>query len=244
MDTNRTTERVVGTLFIVATVGSIVASAVLGGALDGPDYLIDLSAHQGRIILAALIFLIAATSAFATAFLLFPILRRHDEGLAAGYVGLRAFENVFYIAGIASLLTMLTVSQNDASSVAADLPLLGATLLAFHDWSILLGTLIFFALGAATLNYVLFRSRLVPRWLAIWGLVGAPLALGYGLLGLLGYGTDLGSPLMLLAMPIAVQEMVFAGRLIVRGFDRPAEDHDRTPEARQGMVASAARPLG
>jgi hypothetical protein len=246
MDANRTTERAVGTLFIVATAGSIAASAVLGGALDGPDYLIDLSAHQGRVTLAALIFLIAATSAFATAVLLFPILRRHSEGLAAGYVGLRAFENVFYIAGIVSLLAMLTVSQNDAigTSAATDLPLLGATLLALHDWSILIGTLLFFALGAATLNYVLFRSRLAPRWLSTWGLIGAPLALGYGLLGLLGYGTDLGSPLMLLAMPIAVQEMVFAGWLIIRGFDRPAEDHDRIPEARQSVVASAARPVG
>jgi hypothetical protein len=239
MDTNRTTERTVGTLFIVATVGSIAASAVLGGALDGADYLIDLAAHQGRVTLATLIFLIAATSAFATAFLLFPILRRHDEGLAAGYVGLRAFENIFYVAGIVSLLAMLTVSQNDAigTGAATDLPLLGATLLAFHDWSILIGTLIFFALGAATLNYVLFRSRLVPRWLATWGLIGAPLALGYGLLGLLGYGTDLGSPLMLLAMPIALQELVFAGRLILRGFDRPTFDHSQTQEPRVATLA-------
>jgi uncharacterized membrane protein len=156
MDTNRATERTVGTLFIVATVGSIAASAALGSVLDGPDYLADLAAHQGRVILAALIFLVAACSAFATSFLLFPILRRHAEGLAAGNVGLRAFENVFYVAGVVTLLVMLTVSQSDAIGAvgATDLPLLGATLLAFHDWSILIGTLIFFALGAATLNYV------------------------------------------------------------------------------------------
>jgi hypothetical protein len=230
MDTDRTTERVVGTLFIVATAGSIAASAVLGGALDGPDYLADLSAHQGRVILAALIFLVAATSAFATSFLLFPILRRHAEGLAAGYVGLRAFENVFYIAGIVGLLAMLTVSQSDAVSTVTDLRLLGATLLAFHDWSILVGTLIFAGVGSTTLNYVLFRSRLVPRWLATWGLIGAPLLVGYGMLGLLGFETSLGSPLMLLAMPIAVQEMVFAGWLITRGLDRPAVHHGPPPQ--------------
>jgi hypothetical protein len=237
MDTNRTTERAVGTLFVVATAGSIAASAVLGGALDGPDYLIDLSAHQGRVTLAAVIFLIAATSAFATSVLLFPILRRHDEGLAAGYVGLRAFENIFYIGGIVSLLAMLTVSQNDAISIASDLPLLGATLLALHDWSILIGTLVFAGVGSTTLNYVLFRSRLVPRWLATWGLIGALLLVGYGLLGLLGYGTDLGSPLMLLAMPIAVQELVFAGWLIIRGFDRPTFDHSETQEPRVATLA-------
>jgi hypothetical protein len=239
MDTDRTTERAVGTLFVAATVGSLAASAALGSVLDGPDYLADLAAHEGRVILAVLIFLIAACSAFATSFLLFPILRRHAEGLAAGYVGLRAFENVLYVAGVVTLLAMLTVSQNDAigAAGAADLPLLGATLLAFHDWSILIGTLVFFALGAAILNYVLLRSRLVPRWLSTWGLIGAPLALGYGVLGILGYGTELGSPLMLLAMPIALQELVFAVRLITRGFDRPAVGRGGVPASRVDTMA-------
>jgi hypothetical protein len=239
MDTSRTTERTVGTLFIAATVASIAGSVALGSVLDGPDYLIDLATQQGRVILAVLIFLIAATSAFATSVLLFPILRRHAEGLAAGYVGLRAFENVLYVTGVVALLAMLTVSQNDAigTAGATDLPLLGATLLALHDWSILIGTLLFFALGAATLNYVLFRSRLVPRWLSIWGLIGAPLALTYGVLGVLGYGTDLGSPLMLLAMPIAFQELVFAGWLITRGFDRPTVDRSQTSEPRVTTLA-------
>jgi uncharacterized membrane protein len=190
-------------------------------------------------MLAALLFLIAASAAFTTSFLLFPILRRHAEGLAAGYVGLRAFENIFYVTGVVALLAMLTVSQNTAISTAgaSDLPLLGAALLALHDWSILIGTLIFFALGAAALNYVLLRSRLVPRWLSIWGLIGAPLTLSYGVAGVLGYGTDLGSPLMLLAMPIAFQEMVFAGWLITRGFDRPTVDRSQTPEPRVTTLA-------
>lgn len=239
MDTNRTTERAVGTLFIVATVASISGSVALGSVLDEPDYLLDLSAQQGRVILAALIFLMAATSAFATAFLLYPILRRHAEGLAAGYVGLRAFENVFYVAGVVSLLAMLTVSQHDAIGTpeATDLPLLGATLMALHDWSILIGTLIFFALGAATLNYVLYRSRLVPRWLSTWGLIAAPLAFTYGVLGIFGWGTDLGSPLMLLAMPIALQEMVFAGWLTMRGLDRPTDPDRGAPRPRVDTMA-------
>jgi hypothetical protein len=239
MDTDRTTERTVGTLFIAATAGSIAASVALGSALDGPDFLVDLSTQQGRVMLAALLFLIAASAAFATSFLLFPILRRHAEALAAGYVGLRAFENIFYVTGVVALLAMLTVSENAAISTAgaSDLALLGAALLALHDWAILIGTLIFFALGAAVLNYVLFRSRLVPRWLSIWGLIGAPLTLSYGVAGLLGYGTDLGSPLMLLAMPIAFQEMVFAVWLITRGFDRPIVDRSQTPEPRVTTLA-------
>lgn len=86
MDPDRRTAKVVGVLFIVATVASILASVALGSTLDGSDYLRTVAAHDGQVITAALLFLIAATSAFATAFLLFPILRRHAEGLAAGYV--------------------------------------------------------------------------------------------------------------------------------------------------------------
>lgn len=238
MDSDRTTERAVGTLFIVATVGSIAGSLTLGSVLDGPDYLIDLADQRGRVIVAALIFLAAASCAFATSLLLFPILRRHAEGLAAGYVGLRAFENVFYVAGVVSMLAMLTVSQNDAAGGdgATDLTLLGVTLLALHDWSVLIGTLVFFALGSLTLNDVLYRSRLVPRWLSVWGLIGAPLALSFGVIGIFGWATGLGSPYTLLAMPIALQEMVLAGWLITRGLtDRDDRQWGRPWRARLAL---------
>ena len=220
MDQDRRTARIVGILFIVATVASILGSVALGSVLDGSDYLTTVAAHEGQVITAALLFLIAATSAFATAFLLFPILRRHDEGLAAGYVGLRAFENVFYVASVVGILAMLRVSQSDTAGSAdvSQLALLGAAMMALRDWSTMIGTLIFAGLGAVTLNYVLYRSRLVPGWLSLWGLVGGALLFLYGVLGILGVDTGLGSPWMLLAMPIAVEEMVFAGWLLTKGF--------------------------
>ncbi len=234
MKRDRRTEKVVGVLFIVATVASIVGSAVLGSVLDEDHYLTTVGAHESQVLTAALLFLIAALSAFATAFLLFPILRRYSEGLAAGYVGLRAFENVFYVASVVALLMMVTVSQSDAASTAGASTLLslGAVLLAMRDWSVLLGTLLFAGLGAVILNTVLYRWRLVPRWLSAWGLIGATMVLVYGLLGFFGFDTSLGSPYMLLAMPIAVQEMVFAGWLLAKGLESPVVVLDRTPEPR------------
>jgi hypothetical protein len=222
MDTEKRTAQVVGALFIVATVASIAGSVVLGSVLEEADYLVGLADHAGRVILAVGLFLVAATSAFATSFLLFPILRRQSEGLAAGYVGLRAFENVFYVAGSIGLLVMLTVSQDDTigSAAAPDLALLGAALVAIQKWSVVLGTLIFAGLGCLVLNSVLFESHLIPRWLSGWGILGAAGVLTYGVSGLLGLGTGLGSPLMLLAMPLAVQEMVFAAWLLVKGLER------------------------
>jgi len=231
MDSDRRTGTVVGALFIVATAASILGSVALGSVLDGSGYLINIAASESQVILAVLLFLVAASSAFATAFLLFPILRRHSEGLAAGYVGVRGFENVLYVAGTVGLLIMLTVSQNSVAG-SPDLPLLGAALLALHDWSVLIGTLIFFGLGSLTLNYVLYQSGLVPRWLSLWGIVGAVLVFSYGLLGIFGVDTGLGSPFMLLAMPIALQEMVFAVWLIAKGFNRPAVQSGQTAQNR------------
>jgi hypothetical protein len=232
VDTNRRTAVVVGVLFIIATAVSIIGSVVLGSALEGDDYLANFPG--GQVTLAAVLFLIAATSAFGTAVLLFPILRRHAEGLAAGYVGMRAFENILYVAGTVGLLMMLTVSESDAAGAAAstDLRVVGAALQALHTWAVLLGTLIFAGLGVLTLNSVLYRSRLVPRWLSVWGLVGGAGVFLYGVLGILGVDTGLGSPYMLLAMPLAFQEMVFAVYLIARGLHVHEARTRRAPEPR------------
>ena len=231
MDGQRRTLRVVGALFVVATVASILGSLVLGSALDGQDYLIGLADRELSVEVAVLLFVLAATSAFATAVLLFPILRRHAEGLAAGYVGLRTFENILYVAGAVSLLVMLSVSQDAAlgRATATDVPILGATLLAMHTWSVTMGTLIFAGLGGLTLNAVLYRAALVPRWLSGWGIVGAALLVGYGVIGVFGGSIGTDSPFMLLAMPIAVEEMVFAGWLIVKGLDERTGIERRFP---------------
>ena len=156
--------------------------------------------------------------------MLFPILRRHIESLAMGYVVLRIFENVFYVIGTLSLLIMLTVSQKYVAGAvdASYYSTLGTLLLALQEWAVLIGTLIFFGLGSLTLNYVLYQSKLVPRWLSAWGLIGAVLVFLYGLLGIFGVGMGLTSPFALLAMPIAAQEMVFAVWLIFKGFNPSA----------------------
>ncbi len=244
MDTERRTLRVVGALFVVATVASILGSMVLGSALDGQNYLIGLTGEETSVDVAVLLFLLAATAAFATAVLLLPILRPHAEGLAAGYVGLRTFENVLYVAGAVSLLVMLSVSQDEAirGASATEAPMLGATLLAMHNWSVTIGTLIFAGLGGLTLNYVLYRATLVPRWLSGWGIAGAALLVSYGVIGVFGGNVGTDSLLMLLAMPIAVEEMVFAVWLIAKGFEVPGST--RMTNHRHHRMASSPTAAG
>jgi hypothetical protein len=231
MDSYRKTGIMVGVLFIVATVASILSGFSLDSILGAPNYLTSVSAQGYQIIIAVLFVLIAAITTLAIAFMLFPILRRHIESLALGYVVLRIFENVFYVLSAVSLLVMLSVSQKyvagavDASFYTA----IGTLLFALQSWAILIGCLIFYGLGSLTLNYVLYKSKLVPRWLSLWGFIGAALAVLYGLRGIFGvcmgydFGNDilfmLASPYAILGVPIHVQEMVFAIWLIVKGFN-------------------------
>ncbi len=234
MDSYRKTGIIVGALFISATVASILGAVFLGSILEAPHYLTGVSAHGSELIIGVLLFLIAAISAVATSFMLFPVLRRHIESLALGYVVLRTFENVFYVVGAVSLLVMLTVSQKYAAGAvdASFYPALGTLLLALQSWAVLIGCLIFFGLGSMALNYVLYQSKLVPRWLSAWGFIGAALAVIYGLLGIFGvgmgfdFGNDilfmLASPYAVLGVPIHLQEMVFAIWLIVKGFNSSA----------------------
>ncbi|MGZ7136211.1 MAG: DUF4386 domain-containing protein [Methanobacterium sp.] len=224
MDEYRKTGIIVGLLFISATVASILSAVSLGSILDAPNYLISVSAYGNQMIMAVIFFLIAAISAVATSFMLFPILKRHIESLAMGYVVLRTFENVIYVVGALSLLVMLTVSQKYMAGAvnASYYTTLGILLLALKSWAGLLGTLIFAGLGGMTLNYVLYQSKLIPRWLSLWGFIGAALIVLYGLTGIFGLGMGLTSPYAVLAIPIAVQEMVFAVWLIIKGFNNSA----------------------
>jgi len=220
----RATQRVVGGLFIVATVASVAGSAVQGSILDDNDYLTTLATHDGRLIIAALLYIVAAASAVGTSILLIPFLRPQSESGAVGYVVVRTFENLLYIGGSVAMLAMLTVSKEGLHAVgASDSALAGSALLALRNWSVDVGTLLFAGGGAWILNSLLYRSQLVPRWLSAWGLGGALLLVVYGVAAVLGSSTEMGSSLMLLAMPIAVQEMVFSGWLIVKGLERSDE---------------------
>jgi hypothetical protein len=148
---------------------------------------------------------------------MFPISRKFNVTLAFGYVVFRgALETMLYIAIVISWLLLITISQAYVEAGAPDashLQTLGILLLELPDyWINHINTLVW-AMGALMFYYLLYRSKLIPRWLSGWGLVGTFLIIAAGLLGLFGSGTDV------LEFPLAVQEMVMALWLIVKGFD-------------------------
>ena len=218
----RATARFVGVLFIVATVTSIVGGSLLL-PLDDPDYLIEVAAHEGQIILGVLLEFVLALSVIGIAALLLPVLKPHGEGMAVGYVAVRTVEATFILSASTTALLVLALSQDWGSAGGVGVEPVGSALLSAREWTYFVGTLLVFGVGAVILNALLYRSRLVPVWLSLLGLVGGLLLLTSAVVEMFAYGVDAPVALQLLgAAPIALQEMVLAVLLIWKGFAAPS----------------------
>ena len=212
---------IVGVLFITATVAAILAGILIKPILDDPDYLINVSANKNQVLIGVLLELITAGAVVGTAVMLFPVFKKHNEALALGYVGGRSIEGIIIIVGAIGALLLLTLSQEYVAQApdASSFPTLGTLLIAVRDWTLLLGPMIVFSLNALILNYLFYQSGLVPQFISVWGLIGAPLVLAAGLLVMFGRTPPISTIVILLTLPIALNEMVLAVWLIVKGFN-------------------------
>ncbi len=224
MDSNRKTAIIVGALFITATVVSSLYYVILDPILNAPDYLVNVSENENQVIIGVLFYLINCAAVVVIPVLLFPIFKKHNEALAIGYLGSRIIESVTLIVGHISLLSLLTLSQEYVQAGAPDatnFQTLGTLLLSVIDWAHLLGVEIVFSLTALILNYLLYQSKLIPRFISVWGLIGATLLLAAGLLGMFGLSPS-STISMFFNLPIALNEMVLAVWLIAKGFNPSA----------------------
>ena len=218
----------VGVLWIMAT--AFPASSILAWAAldDGEGILANAATHKNQLIAWALLNLVGAVAAAGVAFMFYPILSRVadtsvEKGLALWYVGTRITEGGAYLVAILATWAFLPLSREFAAARAPDashFQTSGTVLQSTSDLALTLAQSVF-AIGAVMLYYLLFQSRLVPRWLSLWGLVAAPLFL-VASLSLLWTGDPNSTLANVLFVPLALQEIVLAVRLIVKGFDAAA----------------------
>jgi hypothetical protein len=233
--------RLTGVLFIVATVADLLGAAVRPG-LTGADYLGRMAAEPERMAAGALLLLVAAFACAGIAIAMYPVLRRTDTGMALGSVVFRALEAVMYMVAIVCLLSLATLGQafTTAGADQGALGAIGALLVSLRDHAALAGVFAF-ALGAFLYYVVLFRSRLIPRWLSGWGIAAIGLLVAMAVLAL---STDRPvTSFPVLAFPIFLQEMVLAVWLIVRGFSpvREAAHEVGVAAGRAAGTLAAAR---
>ncbi|MFA5347960.1 MAG: DUF4386 domain-containing protein [Methanoregula sp.] len=219
------TAGIVGVLYIIGTVAGMLSYALTGPVLGGSDFLVKVSTQEIQIITGALFVLIMGLALAMVPVMMFPLLKKYNEALALGYVVFRgALETVLYIVLAITWLFLVPLSQEymkagtlDASYVQT----LGAVLLGGHD---LIGPVqtIVFCLGALIFYYALYQANLIPRWLSGWGLIAIIPYLAAGLLVLFGFFGPLSTSEIVLEFPLALQEMVMAVWLIVKGFNPTA----------------------
>ena len=221
-ETNRKTAIIAGVLYIVGTVAGILSLTFTAPILERPDFLAQVSANPNQIVLGALFVLTMGLALAMIPVMLFPVLKRYNETLAVGYVVFRgALEAVMYLVLVIGWLALPLISQEYIKATAADASYfqsLGDFVLAAHGQISHVLTIVFI-LGALMFYYVLYQSKLVPRWLSGWGLLAAIPYFISGVLGLFGSLSPMSSLQMILVLPLALQEMVLAIWLIVKGFN-------------------------
>ena len=214
---NRETAIMVGVLYIIGTVAGILSLVFTGPLLESPDYLVQVSMNPNQIVIGALFVLTMGLALAMVPVMMFPFLKSYNGALAVGYVLFRgALEAVTYLVFVIGWLSLPLISQEFIKASAAQASFfqsLGDLVLKAHDQ---IGHVlaVVFILGALMFYYVLYQSKLVPRWLSGWGLLAA---IPYFVSGVLGLFTLPGP--VVLVLPMAVQEMVLAVWLIARGFN-------------------------
>ena len=212
--------RFVGICFIVATAAG-VAAVLLGSPIaNAPDYLHQMAAREGVIRLEAVLIYIMSAACAGVGLGMYPILHRYGRGLAIGAAGFRLIESVTQVISGATLIALLALSKEFVGLDSPDnalIEVLGAVIKAGDDWLTDGVMLLSWCIGAFIYYFLFFRYRLVPRWLSVWGLIGLTLTSTGSILVMLGLLSPMSALHTASNAPIALQEMVFAVWLIVRG---------------------------
>jgi hypothetical protein len=222
MTSSRKSALVVGVLFILTFVTSIAAVFAYGTVLTDPHYVTGPGADTG-VFLGAFLELFLIITNIGCAVVLYPILKWHNEAISLGYVAARIMECTFILIGILSVLAVVTLRQGAASADAGSLSTIGTSLVAAKNWTFLLGP--GFADGIGTgllLGWLMYRSGLVHRRMALFGVIGGPLLAISGAAVLMGVIPQ-GSPVQsVMTIPEIIWEGYLGLWLTFKGFQAAA----------------------
>ena len=222
MDSTRKIAAVTGWLFLVTFITSIPAQLFLyAPLLTDPNYILGAGADLG-VSLGALLEVILVVANIGTAVVLYPLVKRQNEAVALGYVTARVLESAVIMVGIFSVLSVVKLRQDFAGVAGADaapLVTVGNALVAIHDWTFLLGPGFLAGLGnGILLGYLMYRSGLVPRGMAMLGLIGGPLLIAAMVAVLFGVFAAGSLWQVIATIPEFIWELSLGIYLIVRGF--------------------------
>jgi hypothetical protein len=222
MKTYRKTAIAAGVLFLAGYLGIFLGSAIYGPFVDASNYLSVIFPNKDQVVLGMFVELINDVSVIGLAIVLFPVLRKYGERLALGYFGFRMMEAVVLIVSKTGLLSLISLSQEFLAAGSPEgsyFQTVGAAVLADRFWASQI-QVVFFCMSALIFYYVMYRSKLLPRFLSLWGFFAVASLIAANLLPVPDL-TEGFSIAQLLFLPIFISEILVALWLIVKGFNTP-----------------------
>jgi hypothetical protein len=219
MNSNKRTAVFVGALFLIAMVASLLGGGMVESIISVSEPFVAVSENETLLVTGVLFELVNAIAVVGIGVLMFTVLKRHNEAQAVGYLSLRIVEAVFCSMIVVSPLSLIRLGQAGADT--AQLQAAGA--LSIAERASISGLLVpvFFSLGALLLYSSLYQSKLLPRFISVWGLVAAALILTLNLLS--SFGLELGMGVSIVfALPIILNEIIMGIWLIAKGFNPAA----------------------
>ena len=219
----QTIGRATGVLFLITYITSIPAFFILYAPVRlDPNYIVGAGADTS-VTFGAFLELLLIIANIASAVVPFAILRRQNEILARGFITARIVESVFIAVGLLSLLTLVTLRQEAAGADPGSLVLVGQSLAALHAWTFLLGPGIVVGIGnGLILGYLMYTSRLIPRYLAVLGLIAGPVLIAAGVAVMFGVIEAQGVVQTIGSIPEFIWELALGIWLTERGFNPSA----------------------
>jgi hypothetical protein len=221
---------IAGIAYIATFIFSIpVKFGFWADVLAEPDFVLGRGTAVG-VPVGAAFEILTALGGIVSAVALYTVARRYSQRAALGFVTTRVLEAAMIFVGVLSILTVYVLRTDVAGSPGTDpdtLVTTGRAFVALHDWTFLIGPGLMPALNALLIGSVMYRSRLLPRWIPTLGLVGAPLLIISATATLFGGWDQVSAPSALLTLPIAIWEFSFGAYMVVKGF-RPTEVSEET----------------
>lgn len=212
MSSLRKTSLASGLLYLLTFVS--IPTLALYGPIHAPDYILG-SGSDSTVIIGNILELIVALAGIGTAVALYPVLKKQNEGMALGLVASRVLEAATIFAGVMFLLTVVTLHQTSAGAEAL---ISSRTLVTMYDRMFLIGQSFMPAVNDILLGLLLYHSRLVPRSLALIGIIGGPVLLAGDIFVLFDFIGQRDPLIALTAVPVAVFEFSLGIYLTVKGF--------------------------
>ncbi|MGW9405108.1 DUF4386 domain-containing protein [Arthrobacter sp. NPDC055585] len=219
------TARTAGILFLLTFVSAIAGAALYAPLLADPGYATG-PGGDTRVLIGAVCELVLIITNIGTAVVLYPVLRRYSAAAAIGFVAARIMECTMIAVGILCVLTVVSLRQSPDAE--AYLPVAQA-LVALHGWTFLLGPGFVVGIGnGLLLGFLMYRSGLVPRPMALFGLIGGPLMSLSGIAVLFGAYGQMSVPSVLATMPEIIWEASLGVYLTFKGFRAAARKKPET----------------